>query len=76
VETSNPPPNSVQSWLFPVLEDGIGALDDTHRQFVAVCELWDPQDHMGHVAIIDHNARRGERIEFSPAEAQRPGGVA
>ena len=26
---------------------------------------------LGHVAIIDHNARRGEKIEFSPAEARR-----
>ena len=38
--------NSIQSWLFPVLEDEIGALDDKHRQFVAVCELCAPQDHM------------------------------
>jgi len=27
--------NSIQSWLFPVLEDEIGALDEKHRQFVA-----------------------------------------
>ena len=39
--------NSIQSWLLPVLEDEIGALDDKHRQFVAVCELCAPQDHMG-----------------------------
>jgi len=38
--------NSIQSWLFPVLEDEIGALDAKHRQFVAVCELCAPQDHM------------------------------
>jgi hypothetical protein len=38
--------NSIQSWLFPMLEDEIGALDDKHRQFVAVCELCAPQDHM------------------------------
>ena len=38
--------NSIQSWLFPVLEDEIGALDEKHRQFVAVCELCAPQDHM------------------------------
>jgi hypothetical protein len=31
--------NSIQSWLFPMLEDEIGALDEKHRQFVAVCEL-------------------------------------
>jgi hypothetical protein len=38
--------SSIQSWLFPVLEDEIGALDDKHRQFVAVCELCAPQDHI------------------------------
>ena len=37
---------SIQSWLFPVLEDELGELDDKHRQFVAVCELCAPQDHM------------------------------
>ncbi len=31
--------SSIQSWLFPVLEDELGALDEKHRQFVAVCEL-------------------------------------
>ena len=37
---------SIQSWLFPMLKDEIGALDDKHRQFVAVCELCAPQDHI------------------------------
>ena len=34
--------NSIQSWLFPMLEDEIGELDAKHRQFVAVCELCAP----------------------------------
>jgi len=38
--------NSIQSWLFPALEDEIGELDGKHRQFVAVCELCAPQRHM------------------------------
>jgi hypothetical protein len=38
--------NSIQSWLFPTLEDELGALDKKHRMFVAVCELCAPQDHM------------------------------
>ena len=37
---------SVQAWLLPVLEDELGELDEKHRQFVAVCELCAPQDHM------------------------------
>lgn len=34
--------SSIQSWLFPMLEDEIGELDEKHRQFVAVCELCAP----------------------------------
>ncbi len=26
--------NSIQSWLFPVLEDELGVLDEKHRQFM------------------------------------------
>jgi len=37
---------SMQTWLFPVLEDKLGELDEKHRQFVSVCELCAPQDHM------------------------------
>ena len=38
--------NSIQSWLFPMLEDELGELDEQHREFVAVCEICDPQSHM------------------------------
>jgi len=38
--------NSIQTWLLPVLEDEIGELDAKHRQFVAVCELCAPHNHM------------------------------
>ena len=27
---------SIQIWLFPVLEDEVGELDDRHREFVAL----------------------------------------
>jgi len=27
--------NSIQAWLFPMLEDELGELDETHREFVA-----------------------------------------
>ena len=29
--------NSIQSWLFPMLEDEIGELDEKQRLFAAVC---------------------------------------
>ena len=38
--------NSIQKWLFPMLEDELGELDDKHREFVAVCEVCAPQAHM------------------------------
>jgi len=38
--------NSIQTWLFPSLEDELGELDDKHKEFVAVCELCRPQDFM------------------------------
>lgn len=34
-------------------------------------ELRDHSRNLGHVPLIDHNPRRGEKIEFSPAEAVR-----
>ena len=38
--------NSIQKWLFPMLEDELGELDDKHREFVALCEACAPQAHM------------------------------
>jgi hypothetical protein len=34
-------------------------------------EIREMSARLGHVALIDHNPRRGEKLEFSPAEAQR-----
>ncbi len=34
-------------------------------------EIREMSARLGHVALIDHNPRRGEKIEFSPAEARR-----
>jgi hypothetical protein len=34
-------------------------------------ELREHSRRLGHVALIDHNPRRGEKIEFAPAEAIR-----
>jgi hypothetical protein len=38
--------SSIQTWLFPALEDELGELDEKHREFVAVCEICAPQEHM------------------------------
>jgi len=38
--------HTIQAWLFPVLEDELGELDDQHREFVAVCEFCAPREHL------------------------------
>jgi hypothetical protein len=38
--------HSIQTWLFPVLEDELGELDDKHREFVAICEICSPRKHL------------------------------
>jgi hypothetical protein len=66
--------NSIQSWLFPMLEDEIGALDEKHRQFVAVGELCAPQDHMAAYrwcGNLPAPRRRGRQAAVRPATAWR-----
>ncbi len=41
--------NSIQAWLFPMLEDELGELDEKHREFISVCELCSPQAYVGRV---------------------------
>lgn len=38
--------STIQKWLFPILEDKLGELDDKHREFLTVCETCSPQAHM------------------------------
>jgi len=38
--------HSLQAWLFSVLEDELGELDEKHREFIAVSETCAPQEHM------------------------------
>ena len=59
--------NSIQSWLFPILEDEIGALDEKHRQFVAVCELCAPQDHMATYRWIGNGCPPSDRLALCKA---------
>jgi len=59
--------NSIQSWLFPMLEDEIGALDEKHRQFVAVCELCAPQDHMAAYRWCGNGCPPSDRLALCKA---------
>lgn len=38
--------NSIQTWLFPALQEELGPLDQQHQQFVAICEACAPQAHL------------------------------
>ena len=38
--------STIQKWLFPLLEDELGELDDKHKEFIAVCEACAPRAHM------------------------------
>jgi hypothetical protein len=38
--------NSIQKWLFPVLEEEIGELTEKQREFVRIVELIEPEKHM------------------------------
>ena len=59
--------DSIQSWLFPVLEDELGELDDKHRQFVAVCELYAPQDHMAGYQWCGNGCPPSDRLALCKA---------
>ena len=38
--------NSIQNWLFPVLEEELGELSEKQKEFVRVCELCDLEKHL------------------------------
>ena len=59
--------NSIQYWLFPILEDEIGELDEKHRQFIAVCELCAPQDYMEAYRWIGNGCPPKDRLALCKA---------
>ena len=67
--------NSIRSWLFPILEDEIGELDERHRQFVAVCELCAPQKHLSAYRWIGNGCPPIDRLALCKAFCcqSRPG---
>jgi len=59
--------NSIQAWLFPMLEDELGALDDKHREFVAVCETCTPQTHMDTYRWVGNGCPPNSRLALCKA---------
>lgn len=59
--------NSIQAWLFPMLEDELGELDEKHREFVAVCETCAPQDHMAAYRWLGNGCPPKDRLALCKA---------
>ncbi len=59
--------NSVQGWLFPVLEDELGELDAKHREFVAACEVCRPQDFMAGYLWVGNGCPPKSRLAMCKA---------
>lgn len=58
---------SIQAWLFPVLEDELGQLDEKHREFVAVCDLCRPQDFMAEYRWLGNGCPPRDRLALCKA---------
>jgi len=54
--------HSMQTWLFPGLEDELGELDEKHREFVAVCETCAPQTHMAGYRWVGNGCPPSDRL--------------
>jgi hypothetical protein len=59
--------NSIQTWLFPSLENELGELDDKHKEFVAVCELCRPQDFMAPYRWLGNGCPPKDRLALCKA---------
>jgi len=59
--------HSIQGWLFPMLEDEVGELDEKHREFVAICEVCRPQDFMGEYRWVGNGCPPKDRLALCKA---------
>jgi len=59
--------HSIQAWLFPVLEDELGELDDRHREFVAVCEICAPRKHLAAYRWVGNGCPPKDRLALCKA---------
>ena len=59
--------NSIQTWLFPVLEDELGELDDRHREFVAICEICQPRTHLAAYRWVGNGCPPKDRLALCKA---------
>ena len=59
--------HSIQAWLFPMLEDELGELDEKHREFVAVCETCKPRQHLAAYRWVGNGCPPKDRLALCKA---------
>jgi hypothetical protein len=59
--------NSIQTWLFPMLEDELGELDEKHREFVAICETCSPRAYMESYRWVGNGCPPASRLALCKA---------
>ncbi|MBI9018853.1 MAG: hypothetical protein JEZ07_16500 [Phycisphaerae bacterium] len=59
--------NSIQAWLFPMLEDELGELDEKHREFISVCELCSPQAYVDSYRWVGNGCPPASRLALCKA---------
>jgi len=59
--------HSIQAWLFPMLEDELGELDDQHREFIAVCETCAPYAHLAAYRWVGNGCPPKDRLALCKA---------
>lgn len=59
--------HSIQTWLFPMLEDELGELDQKHREFIAVCETCAPRAHMATYRWVGNGCPPKDRLALCKA---------
>lgn len=59
--------HTIEAWLFPVLEDELGQLDHQHREFVAVCEICAPREHLAAYRWVGNGCPPKDRLALCKA---------
>ena len=59
--------HTIQAWLFPMLEDEMGELDDRHREFIAACETCARFEHLAAYRWVGNGCPPKDRLSLCKA---------
>ena len=59
--------NTIQTWLFPALEEELGELSEKQREFFRICELCDLKKYIAPYRWKNNGRRRKERLSLLKA---------